>query len=181
MSKSKSRKEPSGVFEWMTGTSSSKQPTSGKTKTAKGAGRLLVPNFEHVNAGHRRPSSAEEWNKRLAFLEQDPLNVHQIILKHLQGKVRAPITSVYELANLITDTCVNLFDPYRASDDFQFFDFFERSIGDVVSKLVMLEVRTTLTEYRVIGKHNASNSLPKVYVIQDLIRPLTSVSHEKLR
>jgi len=79
-----------------------------------------------------RASSADERRRRLAFLQNDPLNIHQIIMKHLQGSARAPITSVYDLANLITDSCVNLFAQDQAPEEFQFFEFFERSISSVV-------------------------------------------------
>nr|KMM70937.1 ankyrin repeat and SOCS box protein 10 [Coccidioides posadasii RMSCC 3488] len=79
-------------------------------------------------------SSSEENRQRRAFLRKDPLNVHQTILKHLQSRARDPITSVYALATLIADTCIELFDEYRVPDEFQFFDFFERSIGDVIDQ-----------------------------------------------
>jgi hypothetical protein len=81
-------------------------------------------------------SSIEQENKRRrqAFLQEDPLNVHQTILKNLYGLARAPITSAYDLAMLITSSCVDVFDQYKIPPDFQFFDFFESSIGAVVSR-----------------------------------------------
>jgi len=165
----------------MTGIPSSKVSTSRKVKAGKGVAFLIdgPPNFAPSDGADTRPSSIEERKKRLALLEQDPLNVHQMILKHLQGEARAPIISVYDLANFITDTCINLFDPYQAPDEFQFFDFFERSIGDVVSRLIMIEGWTTLMECRVIGKHNASSNLRIVWLMEDLIEPSTLVSRQK--
>ncbi|KAK2771101.1 ankyrin repeat and protein kinase domain-containing protein [Colletotrichum kahawae] len=38
------------------------------------------------------------------------------------------VGSVYDLAGLITTSCVDLFDPQRVNEDYLFFDFFERSI-----------------------------------------------------
>lgn len=66
-------------------------------------------------------------------LPDDPLNVHQMVLKYLKQPLRAPITSTYNLASLIADSCANVFDPFRIPDEFQFLDFFERSISAVVS------------------------------------------------
>lgn len=81
-------------------------------------------------------SSIEQENKRRrqAFLRDDPLNVHQTILKNLYGLARSPITSASDLAMLITSSCVDVFDQYKIPSDFQFFDFFESSIGAVVSR-----------------------------------------------
>jgi hypothetical protein len=165
----------------MTGIPSSKLSTSRKGKAGKEVAFLTGDSLHFVpsDGANTGPSSVEERKKRLALLEQDPLNVHQMILKHLQGEARAPITSVYELAKIITDSCVNLFDPYQAPDEFQFFDFFERSIGDVVSKLTMIEGRTTLMDCRVIEKHNASNDLRIVWLMQDVVKPSTLVSRQK--
>lgn len=69
----------------------------------------------------------------LVLIQDDPLNVHHMILKHLQQPLRAPITSTYDLAGLIMDTCASVFDPFQIADEFQFLDFFERSINVVVS------------------------------------------------
>jgi hypothetical protein len=69
----------------------------------------------------------------LPQLQDDPLNVHQMILKHLQTSARVPVTTAYDLAGLIAQSCANVFDQHQVPDEFQFFDFFERSIGMVVS------------------------------------------------
>ncbi|KFY46224.1 hypothetical protein V494_00546 [Pseudogymnoascus sp. VKM F-4513 (FW-928)] len=64
-------------------------------------------------------------------LQDDPLNVHHAVLNHLKQPVREPITSAYDLAGIIADSCASVFDPFRITDEFQFLDFFERSISVV--------------------------------------------------
>lgn len=134
-SKSRVRSDPSkGVLAWVAGGSS-------KNKKGKAHGKDFVHRFFAPGAPEENKSSRptsfierEEKRRRQTFLQQDPLNVHQTILKNLQGSARAPITSVYDLAKLITSSCADVFDQYRIPPHFQFFDFFERSIGAVVSK-----------------------------------------------
>ncbi|KAM0592522.1 hypothetical protein ACHAQF_001195 [Verticillium nonalfalfae] len=63
----------------------------------------------------------------------DPLNVSQIVNRHLLKQNRSAVESVFELAGLITTCCVDLFDPYQVSEDYLFLDFFENSIGQAVS------------------------------------------------
>lgn len=63
----------------------------------------------------------------------DPLNVQQKIIKYLNRQSRDAVTSVYDLAQLITDTCVKLFDQQENQQGkFHFFDIFEQSIANVV-------------------------------------------------
>lgn len=68
-------------------------------------------------------------------LQSDPLDVYQMILKILQRSDDRgdPISSVHDLANLITNSCLDVFDTYKVPSEFQFFDFFERSIRAAVS------------------------------------------------
>lgn len=131
-SRRRSKREPgTGALAWMTGSKAyraSKKAKSDAPEPVQSGGSL----HERPDS---RPSTSEEKKKRWDFLQKDPLNVHQMILKHLQGSARAPITSVYDLANLVTDACVNVFDQYEVPDEFEFFDFFEHSVGVVVSKL----------------------------------------------
>jgi hypothetical protein len=61
-----------------------------------------------------------------------PLNVHQNIFRYLHQTVRAQIKSPYELASLITNQYANVFADHDVPAEYQFFDFFERSIGNVV-------------------------------------------------
>jgi hypothetical protein len=63
---------------------------------------------------------------------EDPMNVHHNILRHLKRPFRQPVTSVYDLACLITDFCTGLFLQQDIPDEFQFFDFFEREIARLV-------------------------------------------------
>jgi hypothetical protein len=128
-SRSKSRHKDSGVPDWILGGRS-------KTKPSRNEKSRKERKFDFIVES--RPSSAEEKRRRSAFLQTDPLNVHQSILKYLQGSARPPVTSVYDIATIIADTCVNVFDQYQVPDDYQFFDFFERSIGIVVSYLQKL-------------------------------------------
>lgn len=68
-------------------------------------------------------------------LSDDPLSVHQKVLRHLQQTARQPIASLYDLAGLIATYCASTFDETQLPDDYQFFDFFEDSISIVVCLL----------------------------------------------
>ncbi|PNH35808.1 hypothetical protein BJF96_g927 [Verticillium dahliae] len=65
----------------------------------------------------------------------DPLNVSQIVNRHLLKQNRSAVESVFELAGLITTCCVDLFDPHQVSEDYLFLDFFENSIGQASDKV----------------------------------------------
>lgn len=117
---------PSGVLAWMAG-----------KKGKKGRKDSIGGPFPVGDAKTGRPTSSieqEEKRRRRAFLQLDPLNVHQMILKHLQATTRAPVTSAYDLSKLIANSCADVFDQYKTPPEFQFFDYFERSIGALVSK-----------------------------------------------
>lgn len=157
--------EAGGVLGWVTGKSSKQSargPALGRIRewAADLPADFISQPGDDVDS---RPSSSEEKRKCLAFLKQDPLNVHQLILKHLQGSARKPITTVSELAILITDSCVGLFDQYQIPDEFQFFDFFERSIGAVVSfKLSSFIFRKdSLTLYKIDGETKCLQAFAK--------------------
>ncbi|KAF7939003.1 uncharacterized protein EAE98_001339 [Botrytis deweyae] len=125
------RFEPKGgVLGWLSGApkKSSKMP---RAKSRRDQSRNT--DDQHVTFDSPDSSTAEK-RKRLAVLRQDPLNVHQKVLKYLQSSTRPPIVSPYDVANLVVDMCVNLFDQYQVPEEFQFFDFFERSIGVVIDK-----------------------------------------------
>ncbi|KAK2760347.1 hypothetical protein FQN54_002416 [Arachnomyces sp. PD_36] len=121
----------------------SKNPGGGFSELVTGYSKAKPRRKEYTNR-HRRQEFApaaddeyslyEERRGRLGLLHADPLNVHQMILKYLQGSARPPVTSAYDMATIITDTCVNVFDQYQVPDEYQFFDFFERSIGAVIDK-----------------------------------------------
>ena len=78
--------------------------------------------------GQNERISPETHNRR-------PLNVHQNIFRYLHQTVRAQIKSPYELASLIMNQYANVFADHDVPAEYQFFDFFERSIGNVVCVL----------------------------------------------
>ncbi|KAK7974381.1 hypothetical protein PG989_016229 [Apiospora arundinis] len=79
---------------------------------------------------------ASEWhNYNVPSLDGYALNVHRKIIKHLNLPNRAPIKSAYELAILAANYCTAVFDPNQTPEQFQFFDFFERSITRAASEL----------------------------------------------
>lgn len=69
------------------------------------------------------------------MIPHDPLNIQRRVTKYLNVPTRDAVTSVYDLAQLITDTCVTLFDQQDlpGRHQFPFLDMFERSIAHVVS------------------------------------------------
>lgn len=90
------------------------------------------PSREDTRSVKSRDSAMRK-SKASRAIRDDPLDVHQTILRYLKGSARSPITTIYDLANLITNCCANTFDQYSVPDAFQFLDFFERSIGNIVS------------------------------------------------
>lgn len=75
-------------------------------------------------------------------LSEDPLSIHQKVLRHLQQTARKPIASLYDLAGLIVTCCASTFDETQVPDDYQFFDLFENSISIVVSFLWLKTKKT---------------------------------------
>jgi len=75
------------------------------------------------------PTSWDDFKLR----DGDPLNIYQAILRYLRDVRRPSITSARDLCFVITSFCLAAFDPLGTTEDFHFFDFMERSIGDVVS------------------------------------------------
>ncbi|PGH07632.1 hypothetical protein GX51_01641 [Blastomyces parvus] len=137
--KDKSRSESGFMLGWVTG----KKPKSGinkrdfDAKTQRWEPPVVQERYHRArytdeSSSNSGQSSIEK--RRLAFLKRDPLNVHQMILSHIGLKTRDPLTSAQDLAQLITSFCTGLFDQYRVPDEYQFFDFFERSIGAVIDK-----------------------------------------------
>jgi len=104
-------------------TDSAIKPQSKNSEKSKGQARTAGPSGQQPRDPPHGPNS---------WLPDDPLNVQQMILSHLTLSSRAPITSVYDLATLISNCCANVFDQNHIPDDFQFLDFFEHSIGAVV-------------------------------------------------
>ncbi|EEH10557.1 serine/threonine-protein kinase ripk4 [Histoplasma capsulatum G186AR] len=133
--KDKNKNESGFMLGWVTG----KKPKSGFSRKDSHIRterwRASVINEERH---HRSPASSNGGSsiekKRLALLKRDPLNVHQMILSHIGLKTRDPLRSAHDLAQLITGFCICLFDEYQVPDEYQFFDFFERSIGAVIDQ-----------------------------------------------
>lgn len=53
---------------------------------------------------------------------------------HRSSRLR-PVSSVHELASVITNRCSGLFYEDRHDEDYQFLDMFKSSIGDLVHHL----------------------------------------------
>ncbi|KAF2096353.1 ankyrin [Rhizodiscina lignyota] len=67
--------------------------------------------------------------------KNDPLNVLDGIIEDINSKTRPPVTSVYDLAMLITGRCSGVFDRHRLGhSEYQFLDMFDTSIGDVTNR-----------------------------------------------
>ncbi|KAI1323611.1 hypothetical protein F5Y16DRAFT_383366 [Xylariaceae sp. FL0255] len=67
--------------------------------------------------------------------KNDPLNVLDGIIEETNAKTRPPISSVYDLAMLITSRCSAMFNHSRLSDqNYQFLDMFEHSIGVITDR-----------------------------------------------
>ena len=111
--------------------------TSNSRKKQKARRRRSTPlaASAHPVSSNLPPLSSGDEQQPSAVPEEEanPLDIHQRLLAHLDSSSRAPITSVFQLAHTITTFCVDTFDPHRVPEDYQFFDFFERSIGNVVS------------------------------------------------
>lgn len=67
--------------------------------------------------------------------ENDPLNVFQAIEAHLKDVRREPITDVENLCRIIVTSCTDVFDPLTTPDEYHFFDFIERTVGQIVSHI----------------------------------------------
>jgi hypothetical protein len=153
--KVKKKAEPSsGMLEWMAG----KSVKGSRSKSKRSPDVALADNADHLRTERDRmlnspASSTAEKKKRLALLRQDPLNVHQKILKHLQSSTRRPITSIYDVASLVVHSCIDVFDQYQVEEEFQFFDFFERSIGVVVSRFIYFS-SPTVVSYSITHTHS---------------------------
>ncbi|OJD16063.1 hypothetical protein AJ78_03736 [Emergomyces pasteurianus Ep9510] len=137
--KEKSKGESGFMLGWVTG----KKPKPGlvrrdtHSRTQRWRDSLVDEERHHSRYAEAVGSSGNSSyieRRRLALLKRDPLNVHQMILSHIGLKTRDPLTSAHDLAHLITSFCIDLFDKYRVPDEYQFFDFFERSIGAVIDQ-----------------------------------------------
>ncbi|KAF7934808.1 uncharacterized protein EAE98_002853 [Botrytis deweyae] len=106
---------------------------------------------------HNKPSDFDGGNQFQVPRDKSPLDVHQMILRHLQKSSRPSIESAYQLAKLITDMCANVFNPHEIPDEFQFFEFFERSIGSLIDK----EAKCYLEFAHTLDRANAAIGNPE--------------------
>lgn len=74
-----------------------------------------------------------ENSQGLAHSDYSPLNVRQRVLRYLGKGDREAIVSPSQLASIITQLSMTVFDQHEIPPEFQFFDFFEHSIRKVVS------------------------------------------------
>lgn len=84
-------------------------------------------------------SFPRRWNRKQS---EDDLDIVESIRKHINVREgRDPLRSAYDLAVLIASFCSEVFferedDPEPLDEKLQFMEFFDKSIGDVVSNLV---------------------------------------------
>ncbi|KAI1409325.1 hypothetical protein F5Y13DRAFT_92301 [Hypoxylon sp. FL1857] len=115
------------------------------------------------NPTHIAPTQGQgsEYGREIPpLLENNPLDIYRSVLKHLHTTKRSPITSACTLASLITKACVDVFDPHSVPSEFQFFDFFETSLGIVADRAAQqLEYfRTSITLGRITPDNDAHRS-----------------------
>lgn len=85
-----------------------------------------------------------------------PLDVRQATLKYLVKQERDAITSVHQMAEVIINSCANIFSTYHVSNEFQFLDFFERSIETVVCLFTFILVVYYLITRQKIDRERVS-------------------------
>ncbi|KAH6621147.1 hypothetical protein B0J18DRAFT_431690 [Chaetomium sp. MPI-SDFR-AT-0129] len=73
-----------------------------------------------------------------SLTREDPMNVHQQVLRRLRSPNRQPITSAHDLVCLVTDTCTGFLDRDDVQGGFQFLDFFEREIARVSDTAIQM-------------------------------------------
>jgi len=87
---------------------------------------------------------------------RDGPTVLRNVLEHLRSHNRSPLTSVYDLATVITQHCLGFVEKCEIPDQFEskFFDVFASSIGCAVG-IPKSQVRPqNLTRYWVDGQGN---------------------------
>ncbi|KAK2029637.1 hypothetical protein LX32DRAFT_718243 [Colletotrichum zoysiae] len=124
----------------------------------------------------KNPSKQGTWPE---INSDDPLSVPQLVAQHLSRPGRSPVGSVHDLASLITTCCVELLDPRRVDEDFLFFDFFERSIGQANEKVsnYLREFKGALSEgnHEVMGIADETELMIEVDDILDELHTLKLV------
>ncbi|OJD27330.1 hypothetical protein ACJ73_01282 [Blastomyces percursus] len=136
--KDKNKSESGFMLGWVTGKKTksgfNRRGFYGKTQRLRVSAIHQERYYRYTDESNSSSGQSSIEKRRLALLKRDPLNVHQMILSHIGLKTRDPLTSAQDLAQLIASFCIGLFDQYSVPDEYQFFDFFERSIGAVIDK-----------------------------------------------
>lgn len=73
-----------------------------------------------------------ERREKFILRDDDPLNIHQATMRHLQKNTRHYIENVESLCRVILSSAMSSFDYTETPEGYHFFDFFENRIGDVV-------------------------------------------------
>ncbi|CEJ82051.1 hypothetical protein VHEMI02142 [[Torrubiella] hemipterigena] len=120
-------------------------------------------------AGIQKASDGDENDTSPA--REDPMDVLQTMLKYLTKTRRPPIKSVHSLATTLVSQCVDLFDHHRLPADLQFFDFFERSIAQIVDNGT-----TALKDFKEDLEYNRLSNITKetegLIEVEDIIDEL---------
>jgi ankyrin repeat protein len=97
--------------------------------------------------------------------KNDPLNVLDSIIEDINSKTRDPVTSVYDLAMIITNRCSGVFNRHRMGDDeFQLLDMFESSIGNATDRETILFKQFNAASAQAsawLQHHRRPNPVPK--------------------
>lgn len=96
---------------------------------SRAAPQVNQAEFEDDNSAH------DDGDDQSMDTPYRPLDVQHSILQHLNSPSRAALGSPHDLAGVIAEICVNVFDQHGIPSDYRFLDFFVRSIGGVVSFL----------------------------------------------
>ncbi|KAH9906808.1 hypothetical protein F4778DRAFT_723465 [Xylariomycetidae sp. FL2044] len=139
-----------GVAQENTGSLAANVPRAwGRSKARKRTQRPAMFDFPFGHPEHSQPhrhpfnEGGEEdshlWIENFASeMKFRPLNVHHNILRYLRTTHRPQISSPYQLASVIANLSANVFDDHKIPPEFQFFDFFERSISKVTDRATWL-------------------------------------------
>ncbi|KAI0387550.1 hypothetical protein F5Y04DRAFT_240482 [Hypomontagnella monticulosa] len=113
--------------------------------------------------------------------EYNSLDVYAAVLKHLHMSQRPAITTVQAMAELIVETCVNIFDPNKLPRDLQFFDFFEASVGTIADRVAMLltQFRASIMQGAVPGLVMETETLIEVEDMRDELNILRMVLEDQ--
>jgi hypothetical protein len=112
-------------------------------------------------------SFPQRWKKTEKKTDEDPdpnnaSDIVESIIRHIGKKDRRPLTNVFDLAEMIVSKCVGtMFEhPDVANEKLRFAEFFEVSIGNVVSFGGNLPSMYILIAIRPTKRQRCSKTLP---------------------